>query len=103
MSAPMWLMLGMMLDDGPNGKGEWHMAHMPFSCRSAADVNCLQVLQHMADDLCLITLPEAAHTCIKVRLAYKCLDMLSRKAIISSAAAWTNFDAAMPLSMQGWV
>ena len=54
----------MMLDDGPSGRGEWHMAQISLSCRSADDVYCLQVLQHMAEDLSLITLPEATHTCM---------------------------------------
>ena len=58
-------MLVMMLDDEARGSSEWHMAHMSLLCRSAEDVYCPQVLQHTAEDLSLISLPEATHTCIK--------------------------------------
>ena len=57
-------MLVMMLGDEARGRAEWHMAHMSLFCRSEDDVYCLQVLQHTAEDLSLISLPEATHTCI---------------------------------------
>ena len=63
------------------------MAQMSLSGRSAADVNCLQVLQHIAEDLFLITLPEATHTC--TTLTQHTQDSVSRKAITASVAART--------------
>ena len=61
------------------------MAQMSLSCRSAADVNCLQVLQQMAEDLFLITLPEATHTCITVILHVQ--NSASKKVVNAAAAA----------------
>ena len=65
------------------------MAQMSVSGRSAADVNCLQVLQHIAEDLFLITLPEATHTCTTLTQHIHTQDSVSRKAITASVAACT--------------
>ena len=71
------------------------MAQMSLSCSSATDVNCLQVLQHMAEDLALIILPEATHTC--TTLTQHTQDILSKIAITAAVAACTRKAATATL------